>query len=329
MKRIVTLDKANQPFGFVQLDASGTISNSIIPGSFATTGSNIFIGNQIVTGSLTTTGAITADTEYLAGRLYFGTSSQNISTGSFDNGTGGENGISINCAVGYEFNWQGGKLEARQSGGTVPIDLKSPLKIADGTQAVGKVLTSDANGVMSLQTPAGGGNLSYSVFTALLTQSGGDNFENASDDPLEIGVTYLITNNSDGTADFTNLGAPNNNVGTYFISTGTTPNSWGTEFAGNLSYNHGAPKPIILENTIGNIWFIFIGDGLYRLYTSSPLPLDKTFATIVNNSANETSLARYGVTIDGGGAVIITFDNTLSDQNNQLLNTPIEIRVYN
>ena len=53
---------------------------------------------------------------------------QNISKGSFDAGRGGYNGISLNCAVDYELNWQAGYLKALNSGGAVvPINLESNL----------------------------------------------------------------------------------------------------------------------------------------------------------------------------------------------------------
>ena len=50
--------------------------------------------------------------------------------GSFDNSTGGANGISLICAVGYELNWQGGRLRNVQIGGDgtpQPIFSDSPI----------------------------------------------------------------------------------------------------------------------------------------------------------------------------------------------------------
>lgn len=44
---------------------------------------------------------------------------------------------------------------------------------------------------------------------------------------LQTGVSYTISDNSGG-LDMTNVGAANNNVGTSFKATGTTPTSWGT-----------------------------------------------------------------------------------------------------
>ena len=95
----------------------------------------------------------------------------------------------------------------------------------------------------------------YKVYTALLTQSGGDNDTGVTGGDLTIGVTYKI-NVDDIDADFTNVGAPNNNLDTYFVATGTTPNSWGTN--GSLRFNTGAPVVTVLENTIGNIMLILM-----------------------------------------------------------------------
>jgi len=50
------------------------------------------------------------------GNIYL-TNGTSVATGTFDNGTGGQNGISLNCAVGYELNWQGGHLRSTQDGG--------------------------------------------------------------------------------------------------------------------------------------------------------------------------------------------------------------------
>lgn len=93
----------------------------------------------------------------------------------------------------------------------------------------------------------------YRVYTALLTQSNGDGPSMLNDEPLTIGVTYQITDQGGSGWDFTNVGAPNNNTGTYFVATGTTPNSWG-DLGVSLNFNTGAPVVTVLENTIGNIW---------------------------------------------------------------------------
>lgn len=64
---------------------------------------------------------------------------------------------------------------------------------------------------------------------------------------LTVGKNYLISVNTTG--DFTNVGAANNNVGTQFIATGTTPTAWGD---GEL-VETPEPTAIVLENTLGEV----------------------------------------------------------------------------
>lgn len=56
-----------------------------------------------------------------------------VAVGTFDNSTGGYSGISLNCAVGYELNWQGGHLKCTQDGGAASanIILDSALQFSD------------------------------------------------------------------------------------------------------------------------------------------------------------------------------------------------------
>jgi hypothetical protein len=61
----------------------------------------------------------------LGSSIFFGSGGQNISQGSFDNGTSGNQGVSLNCAVGYELNWQGGRLSNRQGGTYVDLNIDS------------------------------------------------------------------------------------------------------------------------------------------------------------------------------------------------------------
>jgi len=170
---------------------------------------------------------------------------------------------------------------------------------------------------------------SYKVYTALLTQSGGDGpLGNCSDDPqpLVIGVTYQIFSN-DGTADFTNVGAPNNNIGTYFVATGTTPNNWGTPGDVCLDYNTGAPVVTVLENTIGNIWYTYIGLGDYFINSNGLFINEKTFA-LIGTTGFSTGAG------DSGAAIMLTnppnnVEVTALNGDDALASTPIEIRVYN
>jgi hypothetical protein len=179
----------------------------------------------------------------------------------------------------------------------------------------------------------------YKVYTALLLQSGGDDASVLTGEPglnvLTVGVTYQIVI-EDSNIDFTNVGAPNNNVETYFVATGTTPNSWGNNIGDPiLSYNTGAPVVTVLENTIGNIWFTYEETGKYNLFSDELFTLNKTYSTI----------GLYNVTMDS----YLTIRNSIQNINNErlriytqytdngyswvdlndiLVNTPIEIRVY-
>lgn len=55
-----------------------------------------------------------------------------VASGTYDNGTYGQGGISLNCAVGYELNWQGGHLRSSQIGnpsGVHTLFIDSPIQI--------------------------------------------------------------------------------------------------------------------------------------------------------------------------------------------------------
>ena len=178
------------------------------------------------------------------------------------------------------------------------------------------------------QTINGQSILPYKVYTALLTQIGGNETGDIQAGNLTIGVTYQIVDNSGSGWDFTNVGAPNNDIGTYFIATGTTPNSWGVD--GQLNYNDGAPVAIILENTIGNIWFNYEGDGMYAATSDDLFTIGKTWNTNVivlgvNGPADRGVLYQENSSVLG----IRTESDVDVPSNNILSSTPIEIRVYN
>jgi hypothetical protein len=171
----------------------------------------------------------------------------------------------------------------------------------------------------------------YKVFTALLTQSGGDDPQDGSGFTLTIGVTYEILENSGG-ADFTLVGAPNNDVGTKFIATGTNPN-WGNAVA-DLGYNTGAPVATVLENTIGNITWTYLGTGNYTGNLISAFPLNKTYFSVNNRFSDDGGASAYDAFLfratDDFFALTLWENGTPSDNLIQS-NAPIsiEIRVYN
>ncbi len=170
----------------------------------------------------------------------------------------------------------------------------------------------------------------YKVFTALLTQRGGGSFDLAIDVSLVTGVTYEIIDNDDSTADFVNVGAPNNTPGTFFVATGTTPNSWGNNSLGQLRYDSGAPVAIVLENTIGNIFFTYQSVGVYVVNSSNLFIEDKTSIDIdASNYDNIGGLAIFAnETIFSEDSFRITTTLGGSPADELLMKNRIEIRVY-
>ena len=172
----------------------------------------------------------------------------------------------------------------------------------------------------------------YKVFTALLTQSGGEDIINFSSGFLTVGTTYLIYD-LEGVvgADFTNVGAPNNNVGTYFVATGTTP-IWGTNPLGVavLQYNTGAPVVTVLENTIGGVWFSYDGVGQYSINSNGLFTTGKTWITQVIILGTGGPAYRGSINLDNPNRVGMQTESDVDTASDgMLINTSIEIRVYN
>ena len=174
----------------------------------------------------------------------------------------------------------------------------------------------------------------YKVFTATLTQAGEDSPNLVIDLPLTVGVTYEIIDNDGGTADFTNVGAPNNTVGTFFVATGTTPTSWGDNLLGELEYNAGAPVANVLENTIGNVWFTYGSVGRYNIINLDSLfkELKTTviMATPFDALDSPTDPGFYTTAHDSADLIIMyTMTRKPELADDHLKDTFIEIRVYN
>lgn len=171
----------------------------------------------------------------------------------------------------------------------------------------------------------------YQVYTALLTQSGGDNSVEQTSGALTVGVTYYITDSGTVNWDFTNVGAPNNDIDTYFIATGTTPNSWGDAI---LEYNAGAPVVNVLENTIGNIWFNYDAPGSYNIFSNDLFIVDKTTVNMFPAQFIESPLDIYnstGIQVNVGRIALLSYYNYefTDDALSYGGPTMIEIRVYN
>jgi len=196
-------------------------------------------------------------------------------------------------------------------------------KFNNNGNATKSFLISD---IIDLAPPVNPYQPPYKVFTALLTQSGGDDpgLEKVQGDFLNAGFTYLIESNS-ANADLTVFGAPNSNVGTYFICTqaGTLPVTGSIL----LTYNGGAPVATVLENTIGNIWFTYESTGHYNCQSNQLFTENKTYcsATLSNYDYDNTNVI-LGF-LNNNVVRMITLIPTDAPYNNS--DTSIEIRVYN
>ncbi len=195
-------------------------------------------------------------------------------------------------------------------------------------------LTSVLFGLKEAATPK------YKVFTALLSQNGESSSDVLSGGDLVIGRTYRIKDTGTG-FDFTNVGAPNNNYFTSFIATGTTPNSWAD---GQLIYDIATPTAIILENTIGNIWFEYRAAGIYRCNSDNLFTLNKTTVfisdTVNFKSPTDPLQMRVLCSLDKNiqpayldiytGTLSPSYENSvISNEGSDQYAVTFEIRVYN
>jgi hypothetical protein len=215
--------------------------------------------------------------------------------------------------------------------GSVACYLQS---LADG--AAGNYLTTDGAGNYSwAATPA---PIAYKVYTALVNQVGNSHTTAITSGTLTVGTTYQITDYQTGD-DFTNVGALNNSPGEYFVATGgdygtsVYPNVW-TE-GSELTSDDGAPTVNILENTLGNNvrpYYTYNGAGQYGINSNmgSPFVVGKT-ALFIGSVGDDPGAASYGfLRINSGDILnILTQDSSPTNANDMLLNTTIEIRVYN
>lgn len=189
-------------------------------------------------------------------------------------------------------------------------------------------------------TPPNPGNLPYKVFTAVITQSDANSFKQIDTGELTPGATYFINENSPG-MDFTNVGAPNNNIGSYFIATGAVPASWGSnEGTGNntLGWDSGAPRAKVLENTLGvNAGFEYANEGVYILFFDASLfESSNAYVTLSNPVSvnNSDVFSAQAVPIFFNIVGIETYQMlTQTPVNdvlgNGLVSNILEIRIYN
>ena len=162
---------------------------------------------------------------------------------------------------------------------------------------------------------------SYNVYTAKLTTEYPGTFVNTSSGPTTEGVIYRIIDASDG--DFSNIGSPDNNVDTLFVSTGGTPTSYGSAI---LVQNTGVPAAIVQENTLGflPLWEQ-IDAGVFGFTFPFAVDLTKVVTTISSNSTNNI---KSFLATDALGYNVVLVVNDVNDSTGTLNQTSIEIRQY-
>lgn len=155
----------------------------------------------------------------------------------------------------------------------------------------------------------------------LLSQSGGDDPQTATSGTLTQGVTYEIVSFETGD-DFTINGAPNNDVGTKWISNGIAP-TWSN--GSEIGWNGGAP---VLINNLGislvNSWFEYYVAGAYFYKKIGAFLETETLILSPTNGYDELATSGGG----GGGYTIARLnDDTIiisvgGGTDGLLLNTP-------
>lgn len=94
-----------------------------------------------------------------------------------------------------------------------------------------------------------------------------------------------------------------------------------------------APVATVLDNTIGNIWFTYDSVGNYFVNSDGLFIENKSWTPTIL-IFNDTAGIRDGEICEirrenSNQYNILTFDQSGTNINNQLNNTPIEIRIYN
>lgn len=184
-----------------------------------------------------------------------------------------------------------------------------------------------------------GVGINYKIYSAIVYQSGDDSSIDVGigDGDLVIGRTYRITDNDSDTCDFTNVGASRNDVETYFVATGTTPTSWGSSNKGSLRFVYGAPIVTVLQNTIGDIVWLYDSTGYYIGYifdtSNTPIPTffeNKTPTLNYITGPKEANNVRHLViSTTSDDYINLEQYNTDFNRQNDITNAFIEIRVYN
>lgn len=138
-----------------------------------------------------------------------------VAVGTYDNGTSGNGGVSLNCTVGYELNWQGGRLKSTSDNGATlrSIYIDSPITY------IPTVVSLSFSTTISIDPKAG------EIFDVTLTDNVTiDNPSNAANDFSINGKTIRFRITQDGT------GGRTVGLGNKFVipSSASSPLPWST-----------------------------------------------------------------------------------------------------
>jgi hypothetical protein len=235
-----------------------------------------------------------------------------VVVGSFDNKTGGANGLGLICAVGYELNWQGGRLRSVSVGGNgtpQPIVLDSPI-----TLPAGGITFADS----TVQTTAAS---SYTLPTASSSVLGGVKIGSGvtiTGGVISVSTAYAATSHSHG-----NLTA-DGKIGTVSERIVVTTEGGAITTASTLWGN-------VIEGAAGEFLAEINEDGIYDALDVVGFQFP-SYGNIANNGAIGTTANLPIITTTGGvlaagsfGTAANTFcqgnDSRLSDSRNPTSHT--------
>jgi hypothetical protein len=297
--------------GYVPLDQNLKISST-------------YVNDTHVTGGTYNNGVISFTDNFNSSFDVTGLNSFDITGGTYNNGV-----ITLNKLSGDTLNVTG-LNNTNISDNFIPVSNGSVLIDSILEQFNGNELHISGNttvyGDLNIT-----GNINikpYKVYTALLTQGGGNNTFSISSGALTQGVTYYFGAVAESEWDFSNVGGP---IYPNYISFVATSSSVPTNYASqSLMYNIGAPVVTVLENTIGNVWFTYDDTGKYIINSTELFTINKTYTSISNvtNYIDNPYISDL-VFINNNTIQIGTYNPNFDRTDDFLYNTPIEIRVYN
>lgn len=316
-------------------------------GYYNTTGYyNTFNGNNA--GYANTTASYNTALGYLAGQytttgsnntfLGYNTGGQNNTTGTNSTfvgyGANSTSNYSNATAIGYNATVSANNSLVLGNGANVGIGTSTPgailhlngssgttLKIVDGNQGSGKILTSDANGVASWASPVTSGTAWQLTGNAGLVD--GTNFLGTTTASGDKPLNFRVNNEKAGRIDNsgpTFIGYQSGNSNTAASNTGFGYKALFSNTSGN--YNTAFGRESLLYNTTGNQ---NVAIGLTALYnnttgsnnTATGLSALNNNTTGYNNTANGLGALNSNITGVNNVAIgaLALFDNTTGSDN--------------